>query len=630
MRAALGEINRYPDGASFELCRRIAARHQVTADQVFPASGSVEVLNLLGTKYLNLVPAGSGQMDAGSTIPESRTRTTYDVVSTLDRLTTTTEQLDTDQLATALHTLAGTLDASAPEVHESFAGISRLSASIATRNPEVEALIRHADGVTKLLADRKGEVRGFQARKLHDYDPLQAATPPPPAPGRAAASPARSPPPAPIAPRDRGRRRAYGLLRCGDRVEGGRTDLRGGVGAQGAQVGAEVARQLRAGQGELDGGLQPAHRRAGVVAGALELIGEDGLLGHERLDGIRELDLDTGAALRLLELVEDLGRQDGRDSSASSRPPSSDSPYKKKGADRSLRERGKRRPGKQPGEPGTTMSLVDDPDERFEFPPAACCGCGAGLAGAPVTAQRRHQVTDIAPAPAPKVTEYVAQAKECPGCGTVTEGELPAHVRARASFGPETCAQAANLTAGHHIPVYRSTLLLCQLAGVAVSTGWMAGIRGRAARQVEASGFMDRVRDLLKTAPAVHADETPARVAGGTRYVHLARTPSPACMHTRDPAAGPIDAGAGLPGHPGGTVRGRHARDGPLPDSPPPRGAPPRPAWPSPSRTFRARSAIPACCAQIPACQNAPEGSRPSRRALSTSHFEPHPPFRAP
>ena len=109
-----------------------------------------------------------------------------------------------------------------------------------------------------------------------------------------------------------------------------------------------------------------------------------------------------------------------------------------------------------------------------------------------VLAQRRHQVTDIGPAPAPKVTEYVAQAKECPWCGTVTEGKLPAYVRARASFGPETCAQAANLTCGHHIPVYRATLLLCQMAGVAVSTGWMAGIRGRAAVLVEASGFMDR------------------------------------------------------------------------------------------------------------------------------------------
>src|SRR5260221_4857539 len=135
------------------------------------------------------------------------------------------------------------------------------------------------------------------------------------------------------------------------------------------------------------------------------------------------------------------------------------------------------------------MNLVDDPDEKFEFPPAACCGCGADLAGEPVTAQRRHQVTDIVPAPAPWVTEYVAQAKECPGCGAVTEGELPAHVRARASFGPETCAQAANLTAGHHIPIYRATLLLCQLAGITVSTGWMAGIPGKAAGLVEASRF---------------------------------------------------------------------------------------------------------------------------------------------
>ena len=65
--------------------------------------------------------------------------------------------------------------------------------------------------------------------------------------------------------------------------------------------------------------------------------------------------------------VEQLERQARRDSSTSSKPPSSDSPYEKKPRDRSLRERGKRRPGKQPGEPGTTMKLVDDPDER---PPA--------------------------------------------------------------------------------------------------------------------------------------------------------------------------------------------------------------------------------------------------------------------
>jgi transposase len=267
---------------------------------------------------------------------------------------------------------------------------------------------------------------------------------------------------------------------------------------------------------------------------------------------------------RLSARVEQLERQARKDSSTSSRPPSSDSPYKKKGSDRSLRERGKRRPGKQPGDPGMTMGLVDDPDERIECPPAACRGCGAGLAGAPVTAQRRHQVTDIEPAPAPRVTEYVAQARECAGCGTVTAGELPAHVRARASYGPETCAQAANLVSGHHIPVYRATLLLCQLAGIAVSTGWMAGIRRRAAGLVEASGFTGRVRELLKTAPAVHADETPARAAGGTRYLHLACTRYLTCMHTGDRSAAAIDGGGVLPGYEGVIVRDGYAGYGHL------------------------------------------------------------------
>jgi transposase len=308
----------------------------------------------------------------------------------------------------------------------------------------------------------------------------------------------------------------------------------------------------------------PAAELAARLAEACRLIGELTARAEQLTVQCGELAAQAG---RLQARVEDLERQARRDSSTSSRPPSSDSPYKKKGADRSLRERGKRRPGKQPGDPGTTMFLVDDPDESFDCPPGACRGCGRGLAGEPVAAQRRHQVTDIEPAPAPKVTQYVAQAKECPCCGTVTEGELPAHVRARASFGPETCAQAANLTAGHYIPVHRAALLLCQLAGVAVSTGWMAGIRGRAAMLVEASGFMDRVGELLAAAPAVHADETPARAAGGTRYVHLACTAYLTHMHTGDRSADAIDAGGVLPGYDGVIVRDGYAGYGHLTDA---------------------------------------------------------------
>lgn len=47
IRAALGELNRYPDGSSWTLTHKIAARHKVAPDRVFPSSGSVEVINLL-------------------------------------------------------------------------------------------------------------------------------------------------------------------------------------------------------------------------------------------------------------------------------------------------------------------------------------------------------------------------------------------------------------------------------------------------------------------------------------------------------------------------------------------------------------------------------------------------------
>src|SRR5258708_29284620 len=89
--------------------------------------------------------------------------------------------------------------------------------------------------------------------------------------------------------------------------------------------------------------------------------------------------------------------------------------------------------------------------------------------------------------------------RACAGAGQLRAGDL---------------RQAANLVSGHYIPIYRATELLCQLAGIAVSTACMAGIRGRAAGLVAASGVMDRVRGLLKTAPAQHPAETPSRAAG--------------------------------------------------------------------------------------------------------------------
>lgn len=135
------------------------------------------------------------------------------------------------------------------------------------------------------------------------------------------------------------------------------------------------------------------------------------------------------------------------------------------------------------------------------------------------------------------------------------EGALPPGVRARAAFGPETHAQAANLTCGNYLPSRRAAELMAAMAGVGVSLGWIAGVRAKTAALVESSGFTDLVAGLLRRAEAVHAGETPARTAGGLRCVHLACTPYLARVRTGDRSADAVDAGGVLPGYQGILVR---------------------------------------------------------------------------
>ena len=125
-----------------------------------------------------------------------------------------------------------------------------------------------------------------------------------------------------------------------------------------------------------------------------------------------------------------------------------------------------------------------------------------GLAGEPAPPLRRHQVTDTGPPPG--IEGQVRRAGS--GVPVLPDGDpraCSAHALGASQLRPEACAQAASLTYGHYNPVHRATVLLCQLAGITASTGWMAGIRARAAALIGDSGFMDRVRELLRAAPAV-------------------------------------------------------------------------------------------------------------------------------
>ena len=119
---------------------------------------SIEVLSLLGEKYLDVQPAGSGRLSADDVIPVDRTESAYDIVGVFGDLTTTTERIDTDRLSTALDVVADTTDRAAPEIQQSFRGISRLSQSVASRDQQIQALLSSAQGVSKVLADRSEDL----------------------------------------------------------------------------------------------------------------------------------------------------------------------------------------------------------------------------------------------------------------------------------------------------------------------------------------------------------------------------------------------------------------------------------------------------------------------------------------
>ncbi|WP_459184975.1 MCE family protein [Streptomyces sp.] len=119
---------------------------------------SIRIKTILGAKYLALEPKGPGQLAPGSEIPRSRTVSAYDVVAAFSDLTTTSEKIDTDQLATALDTISGTFKDSPAEVKASITGLSRLSRTVASRDQALRQLLDHANGVTGVLADRSGQL----------------------------------------------------------------------------------------------------------------------------------------------------------------------------------------------------------------------------------------------------------------------------------------------------------------------------------------------------------------------------------------------------------------------------------------------------------------------------------------
>jgi phospholipid/cholesterol/gamma-HCH transport system substrate-binding protein len=123
----------------------------------------IRIKTVLGRKFLMLTPDGPGQLSPSDTIPLAHTSSPYDVSEAFQGLASTVDQIDTQQLERSFRTLADTFRDTPNEVKASLTGLSRLSRTIASRDQELQLLLKRSSVVTQVLAQRDQDLTAFMA-----------------------------------------------------------------------------------------------------------------------------------------------------------------------------------------------------------------------------------------------------------------------------------------------------------------------------------------------------------------------------------------------------------------------------------------------------------------------------------
>jgi len=242
--------------------------------------------------------------------------------------------------------------------------------------------------------------------------------------------------------------------------------------------------------------------------------------------------LDAGGVDAVVELVcgimaefeariTELERRLNKNSSNSSKPPSSDG-LKRAKRTNSLRPKNTgRKPGGQPGHSGQTLRASESPDITVNLPLNSCPKCGGDLSNQPIQSEEKRQVFDL-PDIKMLVTEYLAERKACPQCGALVSAGFPCGVTAPVQYGPGMQSAMTYLNVRQVIPCARVAEVCQDLFGHRPSAGSVVRSVARCADLL--TPRVDEIRDTLSHAPLLHADETGVRCMGKTHWLHVVST----------------------------------------------------------------------------------------------------------
>jgi transposase len=227
----------------------------------------------------------------------------------------------------------------------------------------------------------------------------------------------------------------------------------------------------------------------------------------------------------LREQVEELGQENQRlqdrlnkNSSNSSLPPSSDRFARQK---RSLRKKSGKKVGGQPGHPGATLCMKEDPDEILIHTVERCEHCQADLEQVESLGGERRQVVHL-PIKRTVVVEHQTESKCCPHCGMVTQACFPADVKAPIQYGADIAAVGVYLIQDKLLPYDRASKLLWDLLGWPIGVGTLSRWSSCCAKNLQE--VEEQTKQALRNAKVLHHDETGLYVMGQRRWMHTTST----------------------------------------------------------------------------------------------------------
>jgi len=137
---------------------KVGFQIKTDADLGDQTRAAIKVKTILGSMFLAIEPAGDGDLEEGSTIPVDRTTSPFDVVDAFTGLAETSADIDTDQLAASLTTLADLTRNTPEEFRDALAGVSALSEVVASRDEQINTLLQSLKRVSTVLDARDEDI----------------------------------------------------------------------------------------------------------------------------------------------------------------------------------------------------------------------------------------------------------------------------------------------------------------------------------------------------------------------------------------------------------------------------------------------------------------------------------------